>query len=68
MISRLARFPGHSWPSLHLVASAPEHSTWLALWTLMVDALEQRSKPSPSRLIRRPHSHLAELPGLLRSR
>jgi hypothetical protein len=68
MISRVARFPGHSLPSLHLVASDPEHSTWLALGTLMVDALKQRSQPSASRLIRRPHSHLYKLPRLLRSR
>jgi hypothetical protein len=67
MSSRLARFPGPCRMSLYLVESDPEHSTWLALWTDLADAHQQRSQPSPSGLAVRPSSHVADLQRLFRS-
>lgn len=49
-----------------LVASAPEHSAWLAIGTGILDRLPGRSQPSPSHHSGAPLSRLAELPRLFR--
>ena len=48
MKSRVARFLGSLMPSRYPVASAPEHSTRLELWTEVIARPRQRLQPSPS--------------------
>ena len=68
MTPLLARFHRDSPPSLYLVESYRQLSTRLAIWTDLLQGSQQPAQRSPSWLVGRPHSRLAELESLLRCR